>query len=164
MAEIIINSKKYGTHVVLVDDEDFDELNKFKWFVSKDTNTFYATRNVNNNGIITTVRLHRQIMNKHLQKGLIIDHINHNGLDNRKCNLRTVTYTQNAQNKSPRLNSTSKYLGVSFCTRALKWRVRIWTNNKNLHLGFYVNENDAAQAYNKAALKHFGEYANLNKI
>jgi DNA-binding helix-hairpin-helix protein with protein kinase domain len=164
MAEIIINSKKHGTHVVLVDDEDFDELNKFKWYVSKGRKTFYAKRNVNNNGIRTIVYLHRQIMNKHLQKGLIIDHINHNGLDNRKCNLRIVTRQQNQQNTTSRKNSTSKYLGVSFSNRALKWYAKIKTNNKNLNLGYYVNENDAAQAYNKAALKHFGEYANLNKI
>ena len=164
MAEIIINSKKYGTHVVLVDDEDFDESNKFKWSVIKSRNTFYAIRIVNNNGNPTMVYLHRQIMNKHLQKGLIIDHINHNGLDNRKCNLRIVTVQQNQQNSTSRKNSTSKYLGVSFYKKSLKWNAKIWINNKNLHLGYYVNENDAAQAYNKAALKHFGKYANLNKI
>ena len=164
MAEIIINSKKYGIHVVLVDDEDFDELNKFKWHVSKNWNTFYASRNVNNNGIMTKVHLHRQIMNKHLQKGLIIDHINHNGLDNRKCNLRIVTVQQNNQNSTSRKNSTSKYLGVYFYKKRLKWVAKISIKNKTIYIGIYANEEDAAQAYNKAALKHFGEYANLNKI
>jgi hypothetical protein len=164
MAEIIINSKKNGTHVVLVDDEDFHELNKFKWRLSKGRYTFYAQRHVNNNGIITSVLLHRQIMNKHLQKRLVIDHINHNGLDNRKCNLRTVSYAQNSQNKTSKLNATSKYLGVYFDKKKLKYRVQIMVNKKTRYIGLYVNENDAAQAYNKEALKHFGEYANLNKI
>ena len=164
MAEIIINSKKHGTHVVLVDDEDFAELNKFKWHVAKRSNIFYAKRNVNNNGERKTIFLHREIMSKYLKKGLLIDHINHNGLDNRKSNLRTATHAQNNQNRTSNLNSTSKYLGVYFYKRSLKWMARISIKNKAIYIGIYANEEDAAKAYNKAALEQYGEYANLNKI
>ena len=91
-----------------------------------------------------------------------IDHINNITDDNRICNLREATLQQNAQNRTSRKGSTSKYLGVYWYTRGEKWRAQIGLNGVKIHLGFFHNEEDAAKAYDKAAKKHFGEFANLN--
>jgi hypothetical protein len=91
------------------------------------------------------------------------DHINHDGLDNRRGNLRPVTTIQNQQNRRPRAIASSKYKGV--CRhRDRKWLARICINGTQYHLGLFVTEEDAALAYNAAALEAFGEYAYLNQI
>jgi hypothetical protein len=95
--------------------------------------------------------------------GMVCDHINHNGLDNRLANLRPVTHMQNVWNrrkfKSP---SRSKYKGVDFAKDMKRWRARIRVNGKRIYLGSYKNEIDAAKAYDKAAKKYHGPYAAIN--
>jgi hypothetical protein len=164
MAEIIINSPKYGSYVVLVDDEDFDELNQFNWNLEKSKNTFYAKRKTTINKKNCSIKMHRQIMKLTKGDGLFVDHKDHNGLNNQKNNLRIATIYQNNQNSTSRKNSTSKYLGVAFFKATKKWHSQISINKKLKHIGFFTTEIEAALAYNKVASENFKEYANLNKI
>ena len=89
-------------------------------------------------------------------------HRNHNGLDDRRANLRICTYTQNAQNQLPAKNLSSKYKGVSRFRRDKKWQVSIKNNGKLIFLGHFNNEVEAAKAYDKAAKRIFGEFAFCN--
>jgi hypothetical protein len=100
--------------------------------------------------------MHRLIMNAPI--GYDVDHINHNGLDNRRCNLRVCTRTQNQANSKPRKKS-SKYKGVSWSNSENKWRAFIRINGKGKTIGRFDSELDAAEAYNNEAKKCFGEFA-----
>ena len=93
-----------------------------------------------------------------------IDHIDRNKLNNNIENLRPVTLSQNQWNKKPRKNTSSIYKGVSWQKTANKWKSEIRINNKPQYLGLFINEIDAALAYNKKAIELFGEYAYLNKV
>lgn len=94
-----------------------------------------------------------------------IDHIDNDSLNNRIENLREITLSQNQGNRKPNKNSSSsKYKGVSWFKPANKWRSRITKNSKQIHLGYFVNETEAAKAYNNKAMELFGEYANLNEF
>ena len=94
----------------------------------------------------------------------IVDHVNNNKLDNRKENLRIITRKQNSMNRTSAKNSSSKYIGVCFNKKHNKWQSYITVNKKQIKLGYFENENDAAKARNKATLKYFGEHGNLNII
>ena len=95
-----------------------------------------------------------------------VDHINHNGLNNRRCNLRICTRSQNRRNSRSNRGSKSKYKGVVPVTGNIKrpWRTYTTVNNKRIWLGYYATEDEAGQAYNDYASKHFGEFACLNVI
>ena len=93
-----------------------------------------------------------------------IDHINGNGLDNRKCNLRFANANQNQHNRKTNKNNKSGYKGVCWHKRHNKWISRISINNKLIHLGLFNDKLDAANTYNNAAIKYYGEFANLNII
>lgn len=95
---------------------------------------------------------------------LNVDHIDLNRLNNCRSNLRNATHTQNEQNKVSRIGSSSKYKGVSWNTMLSKWTAQIGIEGKKLHLGCFVSEIKAAEAYNKAAMKYFGSFANVNSI
>lgn len=164
MEKIIIESPKYGTFEVLVDDENFEELNQFKWGVKKDPYNFYAIREIKVNNKRHGISMHRFIMGLKREDTTVVDHKNHNGLDNRKENLRIVTRLENSQNSTSRKNSSSKFLGVGWHKQHNKWQSRIQVNKKNIHLGYYEKEINAAASYNNAAIIHFGEFANLNQI
>jgi hypothetical protein len=146
----------------IVDPEDYENLNQFKWCAAKDYDTFYAIRYaVKPNNKKTTVKMHRQIMNVH--KNDIVDHWNHEGLDNRKKNLRIVTASQNNANSKRGMNrGKSKYKGVCRDVKAGKWRAGISYEGKHIHLGMFDDEIEAAKAYDEAAKKYHGEFAVLN--
>lgn len=144
--------------VALVDNEDFDYLNKFRWCAHKRGRAFYAESTINGVRVI----MHNVIMNP--PKGMLIDHIFHNGLDNRKSQLRLATKSQNNANRTSRKNSSSKYLGVAFEKDRNKWTARIRKNGQGYRLGSFLKETDAALAYNKKAFELHGEFANLNII
>jgi len=145
--------------VTLVDDEDFEYLNQWRWHVSNDN---YARRTIYNDKLFKALFMHREIMK--VSKGLLVDHINGNSLDNRKLNLRICTNSQNLRNRLKNINNTSGYKGVRLINSTKKWRAQIWLNSKYYHLGLFNNIKDAARAYNEAAVKYHGEFANLNKI
>ncbi len=93
-----------------------------------------------------------------------IDHVNGNKLDNRKSNLRTCTASENQHNQGLQINNTSGYKGVIWIVSRDLWRAQIKINSKQIYLGYFKNPNDAARAYNGAAIKLHGEFACLNKI
>ncbi len=145
----------------LVDDEDFARLNQQKWHINKNRNRFYAVRTVYYpQNQQSNVKMHREIMKP--PEGLQIDHINHNGLDNRKCNLRICTGSQNNWNGRLHKNNTSGFKGVSWKKQSKKWVAQIRKHNHDTHLGYYFCIIKAAKAYDKAAIKLFGEFANTN--
>ncbi len=144
----------------LVDDEDFEELSKYKWSVQKNRNTFYAIAKTYISGKRITILMHRIITN--FPKGIDTDHRNHNGLDNRKANLRPCTKAQNQQNCLKQKNCSSRYKGVYWHKNRKKWQTQIVVNHKNLYFGSYIDEIKAAKIYDKKAKELFGEFANLN--
>jgi hypothetical protein len=133
----------------IVDDEDYEELSKYKWFISKENKGYYAARKTyDSERRVTreTIKMHRQIMQT--PKGMWTDHIDGNGLNNCKSNLRIVTSRQNSQNRH--INKTSKYVGVSWLKAAKKWMAFIRINGAKKYLGYFENEIDAHNAYLKA--------------
>lgn len=143
----------------IIDDEDYDTLCKFKWRVKEESNTMYAIRDNRK----TTVRMHRQILNI-IDSNYNVDHINGNGLDNRKCNLRVCTQAQNVCNTKPRQGTSSKFKGVSWNPQKNKFHAYVNFNKKRFFLGYYNSETEAAKAYNQKASELFGEFARLNKV
>lgn len=148
----------------IVDDADFAELSKYRWYVKKEPHTSYAAADVGGRKNRKRLRMHRLIMNA--MKGFDVDHINHNGLDNRRCNLRICTRRQNIRNTLKRFGSisTSKYKGVHWRKDSSRWQARIFNGSRQVSLGHFDTEVDAAKAYNKAASEYFGEFAKLNNI
>jgi len=157
MKEIKLTQGKFA----VVDDNIYEELNQYKWHVSKNYNTFYAVRNEGKFPHQKKIRMHRLIMGVTDEK-IQIDHKYGNGLDNRKENLRICTSAENQRNKKPQIGRTSKFKGVYFSKPKNKWRARIGINSKLTHLGYFTNEVEAAKTYDKAAKIHFKEFANLN--
>ena len=147
----------------IVDAEDFDELNKFKWCATKEHGTWYAVRfSLSINGKRHKILMHRVILGLEPGDGKEGDHQNHNGLDNRLDNLRICTRSQNQHNQKPQKNCTSQYKGVTWHKRAHKWQVEITKNGKKRYLGCFMSEIEAALSYNKYAQKFYGEFARLN--
>jgi len=149
--------------VALVDDEDYERCMKYKWHVSKhkDCRTLYAKGyGGTSNGKYITLSLHRFILNP--PKNMQTDHINCNGLDNRKANLRIVTSIQNKQNVNKYENNNSKYKGVCWHKRNKKWIAQICHNKKRIYLGLFTSKIEAARTYDKKAKELFGEFAKLN--
>lgn len=140
MKEILLTQGK----VALVDDEDYPELSKFKWYAHKDYNTLYALRKSSRvNGKQHTIPMHSVILGT--PKGMETDHINGNGLDNRRENLREVTTRENAQNRhTPK---TSKYPGVTWHKQRGKWQANIRVAGKLNYLGLYGDEETAGIVY-----------------
>ena len=105
--------------------------------------------------------MHRLIID--VPEDMFVDHINHNGLDNRKANLRPPTPTDNARYaRYPKINTSSEYRGVWYNKQTKKWRANIFVNRKRKHLGYFKNEIDAAHAYDEAAKLYYGDFAILN--
>ena len=133
--------------VALVDDDDFEYLNQWKWHARKDCNTYYARRTKNR----IPLYMHHDIIGKPI-KGIVTDHIDGNGLNNQRYNLRHITHRQNGQNRHGK--KTSQYVGVRLFRN--KWESQITINGKSKYLGLFIKEKDAHEAYKKA-LDHLGE-------
>jgi hypothetical protein len=142
--------------VALVDDDDFDYLNQWRWFAHQGRSTFYAETNQKINGKYKTIKMHRVIMNP--DNGLQIDHIDHNGLNNQKSNLRNATNGQNQMNR--KASGAVKYLGVNRFGKYFQARISV--NKSRIFLGYFINAKDAALAYDNAAILFHGEFANVN--
>jgi hypothetical protein len=141
--KILLNKNYY----VEIDDEDYNWLSEFTWYVVKDNKTFYACRTENTGWGDTnkakTIRMHREILKA--KKGQITDHINRNGLDNRRSNLRIVTPRENMQNRRD-----TKHLGVDKLPSG-RFRAAITIDGKRKHLGVFDTIEEASLKYKEVA-------------
>jgi hypothetical protein len=160
----------------IVDPADFPHLNRYKWRLcrTKGKNTLYAERSIRlPNGKYSRILMHRELIrtqnsklkaqNYHrcLSDGYVIDHINGDGLDNRRANLRLATVAQNAWNSKKR-NPRSGYKGIWFAGDKGLWRAAIVCHGRRIHLGYFKDKIAAAKAYDAAARKYYGEFAKPN--
>ena len=162
---IILSSKKYPNLKCIVDNEDYEILIQYTWnpIVSKYNDVIYTIAWINHKHVY----MHRFIMQLHGNdiKNKMIDHEDHNGLNNQKENLRVCSNTDNQHNSNKKKNAkTSKYKGVSYHIKDKKYRARIMLNTKGIFIGNYDTEKEAALAYNEKAIELFREFACLNII
>ncbi len=141
----------------IVDAADYERLRSYKWLAVEMGRCWYG-RTLKRDG--RPLAMHRLIMDA--PKGLMVDHIDHNGLNNRKSNLRLCTRKQNRRNRRPNLGGSSKYKGVCWCKSSKKFRAAISHNKKRIYLGYFHDEVEAAKAYDEKARELFGEFAYLN--
>ncbi len=142
--------------IAIVDAEDYEHLKQYKWYADIQTGRFYACRFANKKKIY----MHRYLTNP--PDGLVVDHIDGNGLNNCRSNLRICSAGQNMFNKRAG-KGTSKYKGVCWDQRGRrKWQSAITCRGEYKFLGRFDNEIDAAKVYDKAAKRSFGEFAYLN--
>lgn len=161
--------KYAGRYVAIVDEVDGD-LTSMSWYVknpNKHTAQYAMNRSVrpNSNGRKTNIYMHREVLERkigrELQAGEVVDHINGDGLDNRRGNLRVATVSQNSCNqRRQRRNTTSKYKGVAYYKRDNNWESYIKHHGKKYSLGRYKTEVEAYQAYVTKARELFGEFFN----
>lgn len=173
MKEIKIFSLKYGGKKVLVDDEDYEYLNRWKWHLSEAKDIFYAMRfEYNADGTRYHVSMHRVIMSVYDPK-IFVDHRDHNGLNNQKSNLRKCSDGDNKKNREKKSNASSKYAGVFVRVRKTNsGESKRWISHLGSKLGDkegkkhfpYTPEGEiqAAKRYDELAKKYYGEFANLN--
>jgi hypothetical protein len=146
----------------LIDPQDYPELSKYKWRLcrTKGKNVLYAERSARlPNGKYSRILMHRQLI--YAPKGCVIDHINGNGLDNRRANLRLATVAQNAWNSKKR-NPRSGYKGVWFAVDKGLWRAAIVYQGRRIHIGYFKDKIAAAKAYDTAARKYYKQFARPN--
>ena len=158
----------------LIDDKDFESVNKISWTRLKNGNIYYAYSYIDS----ILVGMHRFILDVTSPK-IMVDHKDHDGLNNQRENIRICTLSENSKNVTTRKNSSSKYLGVSENKCVCKYityngemktytycrlRATIKVGNKTQHLGYFKTELECAIIYNIAARKYHGEFANPNKF
>lgn len=146
--------------VAVVDDDDYEWLSRYKWTLqirpSKRQTRYYAGRLERTDGKTRMVYMHRAIMRA--SEGACVDHIDRDGLNNRKSNLRKCDHSQNGANANKGPGYTSKYKGV--CRHQGKWAAYIRCREEHRCLGRFETEEDAAKAYARAAKELFGDFAN----
>ncbi len=141
----------------LVDDQDYDYLMQWNWHAAKDGKyTGYRTRS-------ECMYMH-QLVGELMGFPGIADHINCDGLDNRRRNLRPATNQTNLMNRGPQANNTSGFKGVTFDKSRRKWKAQLKKDQKMIFQRRFDSKTEAAKAYNKVAKEHFGEFAWLNPI
>lgn len=152
--------------VAKVDDIDFEILSQYKWQAIPQDDKFRAKRAIRIKNKVIHIFMHRMILNV-VDHKISVDHINGDPLDNRRENLRICTNQQNQRNSGISKRNKSGYKGVRYANYkrgAKKWRAVIVIDKKNTHLGYFMTKEEAAKAYNIAALHYFGEFARINEI
>lgn len=146
--------------VAIVDDDDYQELARFKWqAVNVSGRKWYACRSIWRDGKSSRIYMHRQITGA--GAGDEVDHVDGDGLNNRTCNLRLATRSQNCANRATRKPGL-KFKGVYPAKRDGFWRAYIAHEGKQISLGWHDSQEKAARAYDQAALRFYGAYARLN--
>lgn len=143
--------------VAIVDDSDFEKVGDYAWYAFRRGFTTYARRvvydSVHGSGHPLTVLMHRQVMGLTAGDKRVVDHINHNGLDNRRENLRLVSHRENAHNKRSKDSMSSRYIGVCWDKCANLWKSTIYVGNQKRSLGYFKDEDLAAVAYDNALVE-----------
>lgn len=146
--------------MAIVDDQDFDRLTRISWYAQPVGKKFYAMNRGNPRKKGSATSMHRLILEA--PKGIEVDHINGDSLDNRRENLRLCTSRQNKRNRGMMPSNTSGFKGVYFQNNRKKWRAMIRTGNgKKTALGTFLTAQEAHQAYKEAAMKYHGDFAHL---
>ena len=160
MSETVKIPLNFGK-VAIIDAADFDIVSQYNWNAVKGTTGWYA---VAVNERYRIVRMHRLLMKS--ERGVLVDHRNGDGLDNRRSNLRHSTVAQNRHNsRKTERPTTSTFKGVNFCRdkpRHRPWRAKIKIGGKSKFLGYYATETQAALAYDTAAKEHHGDFVRTN--
>jgi hypothetical protein len=157
--------KYKGKYFAQVDDEDYEFLNQFAWSVQIAKRTQYAMRAIYPNGKkggCKSIYMHRLILNVS-DTNIEVDHIDHNGLNCKKNNLRKTTQKENMQNRLSRIGSTSKFVGVMKVKNRNLWQSILYKDGKRVFRKTFKSELDAALARDEAVLKYKGEFGYLNK-
>lgn len=169
---IPLHSNKWPGLVALVDEADYELIRPYRWYAVRGTHTFYAQRtwfeshpadgrrHGRKHGVYHTEKMHHLLGKP--TPGIVVDHVDGNGLNNSRANLRFCTRAQNAHNRQISKGNTSGYTGVSYHQRAGKWQSRINHAGKTQHLGYHATPEAAARAYDAAALRLRGDFAQLN--
>ena len=139
--------------VALVDDEDFEFLNQWKWNAYRNNNTYYARRRIP--GTNKKITMHRQIADA--PAGVLVDHKNGNGLDNQRSNLRKASKQQNGMNRRVGKNNKSGIVGVRV-SKYRTWRCEIKLDGRSIYIGSFKKKSKAVKARKEAESKLFGEY------
>lgn len=142
--------------VALIDDEDFEAVSAVKWYAQHNRVLYAASKR----GRI--VYMHRLILGA--PPGVQVDHINGDGLDNRRANLRLCSNSQNHANLRKRTETSSRFKGVYWNKARRKWHAQIKANQRTFYLGLFDSEEAAGAAYDRAATEHFGTFSRLNDI
>lgn len=155
MKEIKLHGKFSFRKFAFVDDEDFEEVNKYRWIAQRGGNNWYASARINKKSVL----MHRFIINP--PANMCIDHINHNSLDNTKSNLRICSHAENMRNRQKHKNTSSSFIGVH-STHKNKWMAKIEYMGKVYKLGVFDTEEDAAIARDKKAIEFDDKFISLN--
>lgn len=161
MADNVTIIEISGGAEVKLDSVDVDLVSGFKWSAQKNRGTQYAQSTVNHESGRRNIMMHRLIMSA--PKGMQVDHINGDGLDNRRSNLRLVTNSQNSYNRGVAKNNVSGFKGVGFHKKSGKWQARIAVDRKRKHIGLYDTPEQAAEAYEAESKKLHGVYSWANR-
>jgi len=149
----------------LVDDADFNWLSRHKWYANWNghTQSFYAERNRKQmNTKWRSISMAREILGLKFGDKRQADHINHDTLNNQRSNLRICSCAENLRNQRKSKNNSSGFRGVYWNKARNKWRSQISYNGKSIYLGYFMSLVEAAKCYDRAAIKHHREFANLN--
>jgi hypothetical protein len=156
MKQILLTQGK----VALIDDDDFEYINQWKWRVAKCHNgAIYACRGTYNPNF-SMILMHRVIMQT--PGSLVVDHIDHNGLNNQKTNLRNCTDSENRCHSYRKSNNKTGFKGISWNQKNKRWYVEISVNHQRIYIGCFRVCADAVSAYDEAAKKYHGEFAQTN--
>jgi len=158
MKKIELRGDRGRGNFVLVDDEDYGKLNKFKWCYGLNG---YATRSTYN---LKTKKRGHEMMHRVISGQKYIDHIDGNKLNNQKSNLRPASFSENNFNLPKRKGTSSKYKGVYWYKAYKMWSVMLQKHRKRYFVGYFRDEDEAGKAYNEKAKELFGEFARLNNI
>lgn len=164
MKKIPLHGKRGEGKFALVDDQDYELASKYSWWVSADghVRTTLYLGGGRAHARHKLLGLHQLIMNA--PPGMVVDHKHGNPLDNRRSELRVCTNQQNGHNRRAGRNNTSGYKGVSFHKATGKWQASIRREWRSVHLGVFNTAEEAARAYNEAAIDYHGEFAHVNTI